>query len=477
MLHGPRAIMGAGRFAFRLCMMAVAFALAPGIHAQVKAEAGKPLTRILFVMDASNSMNAFWGNEPKINAARRILLSSLATLEKAPNVELALRLYGHQTRIESGKQDCDDTRLEVPFGPAQGDAIRRTMNEVRCLGTTPIARSLEKAAGDFPVPGGEGAKGVRNVIILITDGIEACDEDPCAVSRALQAKGIVLKPFVIGLGIEGGGRYDLKCVGNYYDASTPEMFDRVLRVVVDQALSNTTTQLLLLTDDDRPKETNIPVTFYDQRTGQQRYNFVHTMNVRGEPDTLNIDPVFTYRVEVHTIPPSIRENVTIEAGRHNVIAVRSGQGTLDLQADGMSGGEQVMCIVRKAGEMATLNVQAMNSARLYRTGTYDLEILTLPRTLIPGVTIRQSASTPVRIPQAGTVNIVAATPGHGAVFLRQGDRLERVVELDHRTERNQFRLQPGDYTIIYRSVNATQTAYSVEKDITVVSGRSVNLEL
>ncbi|HNK42580.1 MAG TPA: hypothetical protein PL002_15435, partial [Flavobacteriales bacterium] len=105
MLHGPRAIMGAGRFAFRLCMMAVAFALAPGIHAQVKAEAGKPLTRILFVMDASNSMNAFWGNEPKINAARRILLSSLATLEKAPNVELALRLYGHQTRIEPGKQD------------------------------------------------------------------------------------------------------------------------------------------------------------------------------------------------------------------------------------------------------------------------------------------------------------------------------------------------------------------------------------
>jgi Ca-activated chloride channel family protein len=31
---------------------------------------------------------------------------------------------------------------------------------------------------------------VRNVIILITDGIEACDEDPCAVSRALMAKGM-----------------------------------------------------------------------------------------------------------------------------------------------------------------------------------------------------------------------------------------------------------------------------------------------
>jgi Ca-activated chloride channel family protein len=80
------------------------------------------------------------------------------------------------------------------------------------LGTTPIARSLEKAAGDFP------DLTARNVIILITDGIEACDEDPCAVSRALQAKGIVLKPFVIGIGIEEANQYSLKCVGNYYDA-------------------------------------------------------------------------------------------------------------------------------------------------------------------------------------------------------------------------------------------------------------------
>ncbi len=245
--------------------------------AQTKGKGAKEpdLTRILFVMDASNSMNAFWGNEPKINAARRILLAALKPLEEAPNLQLALRLYGHQTRIEPGQQDCDDTKLEVPFGPSQGDAIRRVMTGVRCLGTTPIARSLERSATDFP------DTKARNVIILITDGIEACDEDPCAVSRALQSKGIILKPFVIGIGLEDAGKYNLKCVGNYYDATTPEMFERVLAVVVDQALNTTTTQLLLVADDTKPTETDVPVTFYDQSTGQQRYNFVHTMNVRG----------------------------------------------------------------------------------------------------------------------------------------------------------------------------------------------------
>ena len=78
-------------------------------------------------------------------------------LEGQPDLELALRLYGHQTPIQPGKQDCDDTKLEVPFSENSIPAMRSTLNGVRCLGTTPIARSLERAAGDFPrtAPTGE----------------------------------------------------------------------------------------------------------------------------------------------------------------------------------------------------------------------------------------------------------------------------------------------------------------------------------
>lgn len=453
-------------------LAAMCWLLASSATAQGQREKDPPLTRILFVMDASNSMNAFWENEPKIVAARKILLESLIPLENRPNIELGLRLYGHQTRIEPGKQDCDDTRLEVPFTPGSAPAIRKVMNEVRCLGTTPIARSLERAAGDFP------DNKARNVIILITDGIEACDEDPCAVSRALQAKGIFLKPFVIGIGLEDGGKYNLKCVGNYYDASTPEMFERVLRVVIDQAMNTTTTQLLLVTDDSRPTETDVAVTFYDQRSGQQRYNFVHTMNQRGEPDTLSIDPVFTYRVVAHTIPPSVKENVTIEAGIHNIIALAAGRGTLRLRmGNGTTAENAIPCIVRKHGDATTLNVQHVNSDHLYRTGTYDLEFLTLPRLVVSDVVITQSATTPVTIPQSGVLNVIANTPGHGAVFKRTGADLEWVIDLDPAQARNQFHLLPGDYKVIHRSTAAHQTAFSIDKDVTITSNRSVNLEL
>lgn len=435
-----------------------------------------PLTRMLFVMDASNSMNAFWGNQPKINTARELLLKSLKELEGQPDLELALRLYGHQTPIQPGKQDCDDTRLEVPFSPNSIPGMRSTLQAVRCLGTTPIARSLEKAADDFPSTTIENGRTVRNVIILITDGIEACDEDPCAVSRALQAKGIVLKPFVIGVGLDDSQKYALQCVGNYFDASTPELFEHVLKVVVTQALNSTTAQISLMTADGKPTETDVPVTLYDQRTGKIVEHLMHTMNDRGIPDTLRIDPIYTYKVVAHTVPPSVREDVKVRPGVHTVIAVDAGTGLLELKmGSGPSDGIAVQAVVRRSGELNTLHAQEVGTTQRYRTGTYDLEVLTLPRLSIPNVRIEQSKTTPIAVPRTGVLNILPSTPGPGSIFVKKDDQLEWVADLDPTAVRAQFRLLPGPYQVIYRSRSARRTELSIKKDITIESGRSATL--
>jgi len=448
------------------------------LHAQQQQEAPQPpLTRMLFVFDASNSMNAFWDNQPKINTARELLMRSLQDLEGQPDLELALRVYGHQTPIQAGKQDCDDTKLEVPFSPNSIPDMKRKLQGLRCLGTTPIARSLEKAATDFPeTDRSKGARPVRNIIILITDGIEACDEDPCAVSRALQAKGIVLKPFVIGVGLTENDRYNLQCVGNYYDASTPELFEHVLKVVVTQALNSTTAQISLMTTDGRPTETDVPVTLYDQRTGQVRYHITHTMNDRGVPDTLSIDPIFTYKVVAHTVPASVRENVTVRPGVHTIIAVDAGMGTLALKVgSGPSDGQAVQCIVRRKGEMGTLHHQELGSQQRYRVGTYDLEVLTLPRLLIPDVHVEQGRTTDIVVPKPGVLNVLPSTPGPGAIFLKKGDELVWVADLDPTAIRGQYRLQPGNYQVIYRSRSARRTELTLIKDITIESGRSATI--
>ena len=57
---------------------------------------GRPLTRILFDFDASQSMYGRWQSDLKINMARSILSKVLDSLSTMENLEVALRVYGHQ---------------------------------------------------------------------------------------------------------------------------------------------------------------------------------------------------------------------------------------------------------------------------------------------------------------------------------------------------------------------------------------------
>src|SRR5690554_3654804 len=81
------------------------------------------LTRILFILDASNSMNKKWGNESRFVTAKRIMTNAVDSLRGIPNLEIALRVYGHQSPVTANYQDCSDTKLEVPFAKDNHQAI------------------------------------------------------------------------------------------------------------------------------------------------------------------------------------------------------------------------------------------------------------------------------------------------------------------------------------------------------------------
>ncbi|HNR85871.1 MAG TPA: VWA domain-containing protein, partial [Taishania sp.] len=243
------------------------------------------MTRILFILDASNSMNALWdGKETRFAAAKRILSKSVMDLQGVGNLEVALRVYGHQSEVTATYQDCDDTKLEIPFGVNNHDRIINRIKTIQAKGTTPIARSLEAAAGDFPDANS------RNVIILITDGLEACDNDPCIIAKKLHDKGVNVKPFVIGVGMDLSYLEKFRCIGEYADAETPESFEKVLQNVVNKALVNTTVQINLNNINKEPKETDVTLFLYKAGTKELKYTFTHTLNRSGLPDTLVMDP-------------------------------------------------------------------------------------------------------------------------------------------------------------------------------------------
>jgi Ca-activated chloride channel family protein len=360
----------------------------------------------------------------------------------------------------------------VYLGYKNGEAIKRKIDQVQCKGTTPIARSLEKAARDF-----SDCDNCRNIIILITDGIEACDEDPCAVARALQEKDIILKPFVIGIGIDQDMIASLNCIGNFYDAANEENFEHVLNIVITQALNSTTAQINLLNTQKLPLETNVPITIYDNRTHEILYDIVHTLNGLGNPDTLFLDPIFTYDVVAHTLPPVSKKGVKITPGIHNVIGLNTPQGDLTIKMNGRTNDVKgFKAIVRKSGQMETVNAQDVNQTVRYLVGSYDLEILTLPRTYINDVNVEQSYTTTVEIPQPGILLVKAIVSGYGAVMKEENNTLTYVVSLDPNIGNQSFNLQPGKYRIVYRSKNSKESLFSIEKKFEILSGRSTSVE-
>ena len=99
-------------------------------------------TRILFILDCSNTMYGMWQSNTKIKIAQNLLSNIVDTLAGKPGVEMALRAYGHTK--DYPPQNCDDTRLEVSFYPNNTEQIKSKLKALVPKGTTPIAYTLEK---------------------------------------------------------------------------------------------------------------------------------------------------------------------------------------------------------------------------------------------------------------------------------------------------------------------------------------------
>jgi len=406
----------------------------------------------------------------KITIARKLLSNLLDSLKDIPDLQFALRVYGHQKQYPP--QDCDDTKLEIPFAPGNTEKIKAKLKTLIPKGTTPIASSLELAAEDFTP-----CDNCRNIIVLITDGLEECGGDPCAVSKALQKKGIMLKPFIIGIGKDFSTAFS--CVGTYFDASSEQEFQQALNIVISQALNSTTAQVNLLDSYGNPTETNVNMTFYDNFSGLVKYNFIHTLNNKGLPDTLTLDPLSMYNIVVHTIPPVEIDSVTLTPGKHTIIAVDAPQGYLNLKVGGnnSNAAKDVKAIIRQKDKMETLNLQSFGETEKYIVGKYDLEVLCLPRLYINDVDIAQSSTTTVEIPQPGIAVIMMSANGYGSVYQEDDNKLKWIYNLTENTTQESLILQPGKYRVVFRTKYTTRSAYTVEKSFKVTSGTSVSVKL
>ena len=424
-------------------------------------------TRILFVLDASGSMNADWGNnQSRLDVAKEILSGLVDSLRVNPRLELALRVYGHRYSRQSN--NCQDSELEVSFGPANHNAIINEIKDLTPRGVTPITYSLLQAAEDFPA-----SPGYRNIVILITDGVESCGGDPCQASLQLQRKGVFLRPFIIGLGVPGGKALD--CVGKFIDAGNAQSFNKILNESIETTFSTTTVSVELLDEAQAPTETNVNISFLNSMTGTAAYEFIHYLDPSGRPDSVQIDPVLAYDIVVNTLPPVVQKNVRIVNGQHNLIRIPAPQGTLHLRREGK--GNPFAAVVRLKGQGQILHQQNSNELKRYLEGVYEVETLTLPRRIFT-IDLEAGKVRTVSLPSPGAVNINTLAVGFGNVFeILESGETRWVTSLADNQSRHFLSLLPGRYKITFRARRTRGSKYTAIRTFDLTSGQTLNVSM
>lgn len=448
--------------AFVCCLLTVVCCL----HSQ-QSQVYKPnVNRILFVLDGSGSMKKEWEGKTKFEKARELLSKIIDSVErKNPNVEFAVRVFGYQ--FPRDQKNCKDSKLLIPFAKNNGEKINSSLRNISPKGMSPVAYSIQLGAKDFP----DDVKSL-NSIILITDGEENCEGDPCKISQDLIAKRITLKPFIVGLNVDSAKYDKFKCMGTFYDTKDETSFYNTVGVIIRQTLNTTTAQINLLDRDGNPTITNISFTLYDHYSGKISYNFVHAMNEKGNPDTLYLDPVGIYDLELHTVPGIRKENIELIPGKHNIIAVDVPAGDLNVECAAASiSSNSAQIVLRSEKDPKTiLNVQDLNELEKYLTGGYRLEILTTPESIFD-TTVLAFTENKLKISNYGTLSLMTDDKLMVSIYRVQNELFEIVEQFEINSKTENRKLQPGEYWLVYKSKDSYESESTRSLKFLIEEGR------
>ena len=168
----------------------------------------------MLIFDGSNSM---WGeidNVAKIEIAREAV--NVLLEDWTPSEPLGVVAYGHrQTR------SCTDIEVLAQPGSTFGK-IRRAVNDVFPKGRTPLTDALLTASRTLFTN-----QSKNPTLILLTDGVDTCQKDPCDIAARLKSYRSDFRVHVVGFHVKDNARDSLKCLsektgGRFFSAQSSE---------------------------------------------------------------------------------------------------------------------------------------------------------------------------------------------------------------------------------------------------------------
>ncbi len=170
---------------------------------------------VMLMVDGSSSMAEAFGAELKVDAAKRELSRFVAAWPQ--DVPLGLLAFGHR-RFLQPEGACRDYEVLVPARSGSGPAINAALARLEPMGRTPLTDAIRAAADAL------GSAERKASIVVFTDGVDTCDQDPCAAVRDIAARGVDFRAHVISLAVGPDAEDSLRCIaeesgGGFYPVS------------------------------------------------------------------------------------------------------------------------------------------------------------------------------------------------------------------------------------------------------------------
>ena len=342
---------------------------------------------VMIVYDGSNSM---WGQidgVAKIEIARDAMESLLG--EWAEDTNVGLMAYGHRR-----EGDCGDIETIIAPGPFDRETFMDRVRGITPRGKTPLTAAVEEAAQSLAYRDNPAT------VILITDGIETCQRDPCALAEELERSGVAFTAHVVGFDLGSEDHEAVACLaehtgGRYIAADNA--------AELSQALGEVSAAVARTPEPAPEPEPEPDPTSAVEVTG---------------PDTAVVGS--TFKVSWHASEQAERDYVTIvpmgaaegESGNYIRVGADS-EGTL--QAPGDAGLYEVRYVINDGRATA---------------GSAEIEIVeaevsvSAPERATTGSTFQVTWSRPVHPRDYVTIVPMGADEGESGAYTRVGDNNE-----------------------------------------------------
>ncbi|MCE0507361.1 VWA domain-containing protein [Roseivivax sp. GX 12232] len=160
-----------------------------GLFAMTGAAAAQDEGGTMIVLDGSGSMWGQIGGTAKIEIARDAI--GRLTADWPQDRLLGVMAYGHRR-----EGDCGDIEMLLTPGPLDRSAVKAALDGVTPRGKTPVGASVRAAAETV---GQDGS------VVVVTDGLENCGADLCALGDELEASDAGFTAHLIGFDVEDAG--------------------------------------------------------------------------------------------------------------------------------------------------------------------------------------------------------------------------------------------------------------------------------